>query len=98
MVPFRVGGAAPELGYLREGMMDLVAARLTGGGGARAADPRAVMAALPVRAAMPAPAAMAALPAPPRPAAPAARAQPAAEAEARFAWSLPLWRARDTWT
>jgi tetratricopeptide (TPR) repeat protein len=45
VVPFRVGGAAPELGYLREGMIDLVAARLTGEGGARAADPRAVMAA-----------------------------------------------------
>ena len=40
VVPFRVGGAAPELGYLREGMIDLVAARLTGEGGARAADPR----------------------------------------------------------
>jgi serine/threonine-protein kinase len=45
VVPFRVRGAAPELGYLREGMIDLVAARLTGGGGAQAADPRAVMAA-----------------------------------------------------
>jgi len=43
VVPFRVGGAAPELGYLREGMIDLVAARLTGEGGSRAADPRAVM-------------------------------------------------------
>ena len=26
VVPFRVGGAAPALGYLREGMIDLVAA------------------------------------------------------------------------
>jgi serine/threonine-protein kinase len=43
VVPFRVAGAAPELGYLREGMIDLVAARLTGEGGARAADPRSVM-------------------------------------------------------
>jgi serine/threonine-protein kinase len=45
VIPFRVSGAAPALGYLREGMMDLVAARLTGEGGARAADPRSVMAA-----------------------------------------------------
>ncbi len=45
VVPFRVAGAAPELGYLREGMIDLVAARLTGEGGTRAADPRSVMAA-----------------------------------------------------
>jgi eukaryotic-like serine/threonine-protein kinase len=41
--PFRVRGAAPELGYLREGMIDLMAVRLTGEGGARAADPGAVM-------------------------------------------------------
>jgi tetratricopeptide (TPR) repeat protein len=45
VVPFRVRGASPELGYLREGMIDLVAARLTGEGGARAADPSSVMAA-----------------------------------------------------
>jgi eukaryotic-like serine/threonine-protein kinase len=45
VVPFRIGGAAPALGYLREGMIDLVAARLTGQGGARAADPGSVMAA-----------------------------------------------------
>jgi eukaryotic-like serine/threonine-protein kinase len=43
VVPFRVAGAAPELAYLREGMLDLVAARLTGEGGAHAADPRSVM-------------------------------------------------------
>jgi serine/threonine-protein kinase len=43
VVPFRVRGAAPALGYLREGMIDLVAARLTGEGGARAADPGSVM-------------------------------------------------------
>ena len=43
VVPFRVRGAAPPLGYLREGMIDLVAARLTGEGGARAADPSSVM-------------------------------------------------------
>ena len=45
VVPFRVSGAAQALGYLREGMIDLVAARLTGEGGARAADPGSVMAA-----------------------------------------------------
>jgi serine/threonine-protein kinase len=45
VAPFRVSGAARELGYLREGMIDLVAARLTGEGSARAADPRSVMAA-----------------------------------------------------
>jgi serine/threonine-protein kinase len=45
VVPFRVRGAAPALSYLREGMIDLVAARLTGEGGARAADPSSVMAA-----------------------------------------------------
>ncbi len=43
VVPFRVRGAAQALGYLREGMIDLVAARLTGEGGARAADPGSVM-------------------------------------------------------
>jgi tetratricopeptide (TPR) repeat protein len=45
VVPFRVAGAAPDLSYLREGMIDLLAARLTGEGGTRAADPRSVMAA-----------------------------------------------------
>ena len=45
VVPFRVKGAVPALAYLREGMIDLVAARLTGEGGARAADPGSVMAA-----------------------------------------------------
>jgi len=45
VVPFRVAGAAPALGYLREGMIDLVAARLTGEGGTRAADPGSIMAA-----------------------------------------------------
>jgi serine/threonine-protein kinase len=45
IVPFRVSGAAAELGYLREGMIDLVAARLTGEASARALDPRSVMAA-----------------------------------------------------
>jgi serine/threonine-protein kinase len=45
VVPFRVKGAVPALGYLREGVVDLVAARLTGEGGARAVDPNSVMAA-----------------------------------------------------
>jgi serine/threonine-protein kinase len=43
VVPFRVRGATPALAYLREGMIDLVAARLTGGGSSRAADPGSVM-------------------------------------------------------
>lgn len=43
VVPFRVAGAAPELGYLREGMIDLVAARLMGEGSVRAVEPRSVM-------------------------------------------------------
>lgn len=43
VVPFRVQGAAPSLRYLREGMIDLVAARLTGAGNARAIDPNSVM-------------------------------------------------------
>jgi Tfp pilus assembly protein PilF len=42
VVPFRVNGPA-SLGYLREGMLDLFAAKLTGEGGPRAADPRAVL-------------------------------------------------------
>jgi serine/threonine-protein kinase len=45
VAPFRIRGAAPALGYLREGMIDLTAARLTGESGARAADPNSVMAA-----------------------------------------------------
>ncbi|HEX6406100.1 MAG TPA: serine/threonine-protein kinase, partial [Gemmatimonadales bacterium] len=45
VVPFRVRGASQALGYLREGMIDLVAARLAGEGGVRAADPGSVMAA-----------------------------------------------------
>jgi tetratricopeptide (TPR) repeat protein len=42
IVPFHVSGD-PELAYLREGMVDLLAAKLTGEGGPRAADPRAVL-------------------------------------------------------
>jgi serine/threonine-protein kinase len=45
VVPFRVEGADPSLGYLGEGMVDLVAAKLPGGGGLRAVAPRATLAA-----------------------------------------------------
>jgi DNA-binding SARP family transcriptional activator len=45
VLPFRTSGADPGLAYLREGMLDLLAAILTGEGGPRAADPRRVMAA-----------------------------------------------------
>ncbi len=44
ILPFRVSGADPALGYLREGMVDLLAAKLTGeGSGLRATDPRTVL-------------------------------------------------------
>jgi serine/threonine-protein kinase len=45
VVPFRVEGAEPSLGYLGEGMVDLVAGKLPGGGGLRAVAPRAALAA-----------------------------------------------------
>jgi tetratricopeptide (TPR) repeat protein len=45
VLPFRVSGADPSLEYLSEGMLDLLAAKLTGEGGPRAVDPRAVMSA-----------------------------------------------------
>jgi serine/threonine-protein kinase len=45
VAPFRVGGADPALGYLREGMLDLLAAKLTGEGGPRSVNPRTVMSA-----------------------------------------------------
>lgn len=45
VVPFRVAGAEASLSYLREGMLDLLAAKLTGEGGPRAADPRSVLSA-----------------------------------------------------
>lgn len=38
--PFRVSGASPSLDYLREGMVDLLAAKLTGEVGPRAVDSR----------------------------------------------------------
>ena len=44
--PFRVAGADPSLAYLREGMMDLLSAKLTTERDARAADPRSVVAAM----------------------------------------------------
>ena len=46
VLPFRVSGAEPSLAYLREGMMDLLAADLASDRGVRAADPRAVLAAM----------------------------------------------------
>ncbi len=45
VAPFRVAGAQPSLAYLREGMLDLLAAKLNGEGGPRAADPRSVLSA-----------------------------------------------------
>jgi tetratricopeptide (TPR) repeat protein len=45
VAPFRVASADPSLAYLREGMVDLLAAKLTGRGGPRAADPRSVQSA-----------------------------------------------------
>ena len=41
--PFRVAGADPALSYLREGIVDLLAVKLTGEGGPRAVDPRALL-------------------------------------------------------
>jgi eukaryotic-like serine/threonine-protein kinase len=43
VVPFRVASADPALSYLREGMLDLLAAKLTGEGGLRATDPRQLL-------------------------------------------------------
>ena len=43
VLPFRVAGADPALGYLREGIVDLLAMKLTGEGGPRALDPRALL-------------------------------------------------------
>ena len=43
IVPFRVASADPALHYLREGMLDLLAAKLPGEGGLQATDPRAVL-------------------------------------------------------
>lgn len=43
VAPFRVAGAESSLRYLREGMLDLLAAKLSGEGGVRAVDPRTVV-------------------------------------------------------
>jgi len=43
VAPFRVASADPSLAYLREGMVDLLAAKLTGRGGPAATDPRSVL-------------------------------------------------------
>ncbi len=43
MAPFRVASSDSGLGYLREGMMDLFAAKLNGETGPRSVDPRRVM-------------------------------------------------------
>jgi serine/threonine-protein kinase len=45
VVPFRVASADPSLHYLREGMLDLLAGKLTGEGSLRATEPRSVLAA-----------------------------------------------------
>ena len=45
VAPFRVSSGDSSLSYLREGMVDLLAAKLTGEGGPLAADPRAVLSA-----------------------------------------------------
>ena len=46
VLPFRVAGADPSVQYLRQGMVDLLQAKLTGEGGPRAADTRSVLAAV----------------------------------------------------
>jgi tetratricopeptide (TPR) repeat protein len=50
VLPFRVGGADPALAYLREGMLDLLATKLSADGLPAAVDPRAVMGAARARA------------------------------------------------
>ncbi len=44
VLPFRITGADPSVAYLGDGMVDLLAARLTGEGGPRAVDPRVAIA------------------------------------------------------
>ncbi len=46
VLPFRTAGADPSVQYLRQGMVDLLQAKLTGEGGPRAADTRSVLAAV----------------------------------------------------
>lgn len=43
VLPFRVASADPGLAYLREGMLDLLAARLPGEGGLQASEPRQLL-------------------------------------------------------
>lgn len=43
VLPFRISGADPSLAYLREGMVDLLATKLTGEGGPRAIAPATVL-------------------------------------------------------
>jgi DNA-binding SARP family transcriptional activator len=45
VVPFRTAGASPEVAYLGQGMVELLAAKLGGDGGLRAVDPGVVVAA-----------------------------------------------------
>ena len=45
VVPFRVSSADPSLRYLREGMLDLLAAKLAGTDSLRTSDPRSVLSA-----------------------------------------------------
>jgi Protein kinase domain len=45
VLPFRIAGASSELAWLHEGIVDLLAIKLTGGAGPRAVEPRAVLAA-----------------------------------------------------
>lgn len=44
VLPFRTAGASPDVEYLGQGMMELLAARLSGDGGLRAVDPGIVLA------------------------------------------------------
>jgi serine/threonine-protein kinase len=43
VAPFRVAGTDASLRYLREGMLDLLSAKLTGATGPRSADPRSLL-------------------------------------------------------
>ena len=43
VMPFRVVSGAANLAYLREGMLDLLAVKLTGAGGLRATEPRTLL-------------------------------------------------------
>jgi eukaryotic-like serine/threonine-protein kinase len=45
ILPFRIAGSNPELTWLREGLVDLLAIKLAGDGGLSVAEPRAVLSA-----------------------------------------------------